>query len=207
MKNKDFTQREQKVLVEGLMKRAGLGSYARKFVNKRASLIKEGYDPLEDDDEEDDLDLDSDGPVDGGAPDATDSPDALPDPAGGDEADLSTDMDMPVDSGLGMEAGTPPAQVSPEQVAKAVVDALKTLGLVSYEDEGAADLGAGAEPGLGGDLGGDDLDLDSDVGGGEEDVDLNLDMEDDGMGDEEEDEELDVQKLAESILKAARKRK
>lgn len=220
MKNKDFTKREKDQLVEGLMRRAGLGKYARKFVTKRDGLLKEGYDPLQeqdDEDEEDELGADPfgddmDGPVDGGAPDAADLPADLPPEAGADVTDPTADLGLSDDSGLGLEPGTPPAQVTPEQVAKAVVDALKSLNLVSYEDEGADGAGLGDEASLDSDL---DLNPPAPAPEGEGDVDLSV--SDDGMGDDnvdlsvsdedEEEEEFDVEKLAEAIVRAVKKNK
>jgi len=206
MKNKDFTKREKDQLVEGLMRRAGLGKHVRKFVNKRDGLLKEGYDPLQDEeeDEEDLFGSDQNDPVDGGAPDAAD----LPPEAGSDVVDPSADLSDP-DTGLGLEPGTPPAQITPEQVAKAVVDALKGLNLVSYEDE--SDEMAGDELGA-------DLDLGSEPSAPApetEKSDVDLSVSDDGMGDtdvsvsdeEETDEDKEVNKLAEAIVRAIRKGK
>lgn len=216
MKNKDFTKREKDQLVEGLMRRAGLGKYARKFVTKRDGLLKEGYDPLQeqdDEDEEDELGADPfgddmDGPVDGGAPDAADLPADLPPEAGADVTDPTADLGLSDDSGLGLEPGTPPAQVTPEQVAKAVVDALKSLNLVSYEDEGTEDVEASLDS---------DLDLNPPAPAPEGEGDVDLSVSDDGMGDDnvdlsvsdedEEEEEFDVEKLAEAIVRAVKKNK
>lgn len=220
MKNKDFTKREKDQLVEGLMRRAGLGKYARKFVTKRDGLIKEGYDPLhEQDDEDEDEDLGADpfgddmgGPVDGGAPDAADLPADLPPDAGADVTDPTADLGLPDETGLGLESGTPPAQVTPEQVAKAVVDALKSLNLVSYEDESAD-----GEAGLGDDLAPEsDLDLNPPAPAPEGEGETDLSVTDDGMGDEEvdlsvsdedEEDDFDVEKLAEAIVRAVKKNK
>jgi hypothetical protein len=197
-----------KALFEGMMRRAGLGKHVKTFSKERGKLLSEAFDPssgLEDDG--------MDGPMDPGAEMDGDLPP--------EEGDMSTE-DPSLDGGgmgsgsmpdLGMEPGTPPAQVTPEAVAKAIVDALKGLGLVSYEDDSEmqdplADDGLGGDDDLGGGLdsmespAGDGMDMGG--MGGDEEVDLGMEVSDD-EGDEFEEE--DVQKLAESIMKSLKKEK
>lgn len=213
-----------KALFEGMMRRAGLGKHVKTFSKERGKLLSEAFDPSmgADDEDEDEFGLEDDGmdgmdgPMDSGAEMDGDLPP--------DEGDMSTEDPSLADDGLGsgsmpdlgMEPGTPPAQVTPEAVAKAIVDALKGLGLVSYEDDSEmqdplADDGLGGDD-LGGGLDGMDAPaddgMDSDLGGmgagGDEEVDLGMEVSDD-EGDEFEEE--DVQKLAESIMKSLKKEK
>lgn len=210
-----------KALFEGMMRRAGLGKHVKTFSKERGKLLSEAFDPSSglDDEEDDEFGLEDDGmdgPMDPGAEMDGDLPP--------EEGDMSTE-DPSLDGGgmgsgsmpdLGMEPGTPPAQVTPEAVAKAIVDALKGLGLVSYEDDSEmqdplADDGLGGDD-LGGGLdsmdspAGDGMDMEPDMGGmgGDEEVDLGMEVSDD-EGDEFEEE--DVQKLAESIMKSLKKEK
>lgn len=204
-----------KALFEGMMRRAGLGKHVKTFSKERSKLLSEAFDPSmgADDEDEDEFGLEDDSDV------PLDSPSDMDGDLPPDESDMSTEDPSLEDDGLGsgsmpdlgLESGTPPAQVTPEAVAKAIVDALKGLGLVSYEDDSEMqdpladdDLGGGLD-GMDAPAG-DSMESDMDLGGagGDEEVDLGMEVSDD-EGDEFEEE--DVQKLAESIMNSLKKQK